>query len=137
MSDAAPLLPASRPVCEKDLSVVMDCLPRTVKRWWRKLRCPPDLRDGGRGARNLWTPAGAEHFIRQWQNWWQQRGFDPLFSTKKFAGAKPARDNQQLTFEFRVAGGARGETSPKSPARGGSKKKPATRPRSGLVSRSK
>jgi hypothetical protein len=87
--------------CEKDLCEELGgCHPRTVKRWWRKLKCPPDKRHGGPGAMNLWTQLGAEHFVRSWRTWWAMRGHNPDIQTKKFSSKLPKVDTCQLELNF-------------------------------------
>jgi hypothetical protein len=82
---------------EKDLIPEMSYMhQRTVKRWWKKLRCPPD-----KSRRpNTWTQAGAEKLLRSWRNWWTQRGHCPDVQVQKFSGALPLIDKKQLTLEF-------------------------------------
>ena len=70
---------------------------RTVKRWWKKLRIPPD-----KSRRpNTWTQASAEKILRGWRDWYSQRGFYAELSCKKFSGALPVSDPNQITLALK------------------------------------
>ena len=87
---------------EKDLIPEMAGMhQRTVKRWWKKLRCPPD-----KSRRpNTWTQAGAEKILKAWRDWWTQRGHCPDVQGKKFSGAWPVSDSKQLNLDFNKSHG--------------------------------
>ena len=83
---------------EKDLIPEMAGMhQRTVKRWWKKLRIPPEKSR----CPNTWTQAGAEKILRGWRDWYSQRGFSAELSGKKFSGALPMTDSNQLNLDLK------------------------------------
>jgi hypothetical protein len=50
----------------KSLAVEMNCHPRTVKRWWKKLNVPPDVI--GHGI-NRWYLRNARKLIARWKKY--------------------------------------------------------------------
>ena len=68
----------------KDIAVRMDnCHVRTAKRWWKKLRVPPDVR--GHGP-HRWKDATADKLISLWELYYATRGTTPQITRAKFAG---------------------------------------------------
>lgn len=90
------LLPGERLWRIKDLALAMDVHPRTVKRWWRRLGVPPDVRGH---ASHRWTPASAQKLLTRWQAYWLASGRDAAMQAKRYCGAE-IKDLRQLSFSW-------------------------------------
>ena len=83
----------------KDLAREMGLHPRTVKKWWKRLKVKPDA-CAGNGC-HRWTPAAYARLRKRWRAWWAKRGEQPAAAVSKFAGlVKRCREKQQLRFKF-------------------------------------
>ena len=76
----------------KDIAVAMDCHEKTARRWWKKLRVPPDVR--GHGA-NKWYDASFNRLLDLWRLYYDTHGTTPQLTRAKYAGQKPT-DKFQL-----------------------------------------
>lgn len=86
-------------VTTKDLAREMGLHPRTVKRWWRLLRVPPDA-CAGNGC-HRWTPRAGKRLLKKWRAHWLKRGFRSGEMAGKFRGeVKAARDKKQLRLKL-------------------------------------
>ena len=81
----------------KDLAAELLLHPRTVKRWWRKLQCPPDA--CAANGLHRWSERGKARLLKQLAGWCAVRGYDLKKMGRKFTGRLPA-DPQQLQFNF-------------------------------------
>ncbi len=54
----------------KDLAAEMDLHPRTLRKWWRRLKVPPTI---PAHADNKWSRADAEELKRRWKKCWQKK----------------------------------------------------------------
>lgn len=54
----------------KDLAQKTQLHPRTVKRWWKKLRVPPTVPGV---ASHRWSEHDANLFLKRWAAYWQKR----------------------------------------------------------------
>jgi hypothetical protein len=75
----------------KDIAVAMDCHVRTAKRWWKRLRVPPDVT--GHGP-HRWTTASFNRLMHLWATYYQLRGTTPQIVRAKYAGT--LEDKNQL-----------------------------------------
>lgn len=83
----------------KDLARELSLHPRTVKRWWKRLKVPPDACAGT--ACHRWTPKAYNRLMKKWRMYWAKRGFTAPEATAKWSGAlKQAREKRQLRFKF-------------------------------------
>ncbi|MEN9575634.1 MAG: hypothetical protein RL514_3489 [Verrucomicrobiota bacterium] len=83
----------------KDLARKMAVHPKTVKRWWRKLKVKPDACSAHHCHR--WTPAAAARLLKRWRAYWEKRGQRAPEATTKFAGlVKRCREKQQLRLKL-------------------------------------
>ena len=86
----------------KDLAAAMLLHPRTVKKWWRKLRVSPRIR--GHGC-HRWTHAQAALLLKRWHDYWIKRGVKAPAAAAVYSGAvKRAADKQQLRLELFAKG---------------------------------
>jgi hypothetical protein len=77
----------------------MDIHPRTVKRWWRRLRVPPDVRGH---CSHRWTPERAGLLLRRWQAYWLASGRDAGTQAKRYAGIYRGDPHQlSLALKFK------------------------------------
>jgi hypothetical protein len=53
-------------VTQKDLAVAMQLHPRTVRRWYKRLKVPPTVPGQ---ACNRWTEADADKLLAKWKKW--------------------------------------------------------------------
>jgi hypothetical protein len=67
----------------KDIAARMDCHVRTAKRWWKKLRVPPDVI--GHGP-HRWHDDTADRLIHLWETYYRMRGTTPQIVRTKYAG---------------------------------------------------
>lgn len=67
----------------KDFAREMDCHPNTVRKWVKRLACPPDII--GHGA-NKWHEATARKFLKAWNDFYRQRGTTLPITRAKYAG---------------------------------------------------
>ncbi len=81
----------------KDLASLMLLHPRTVKRWWHKLRVPPSV---GVHRNHRWTERKAKLLLKRWQDYWTTRGTSPEIIKDKFAGIY--EDPQQLKLPLKI-----------------------------------
>lgn len=81
----------------KDLAAEMLLHPRTVKKWWRKLRVPPSV---GVHRCHRWTERKANLLLKRWQDYWTTRGTSPEIIKDKFAGIY--EDPQQLKLPLKI-----------------------------------
>lgn len=56
-------LPTKQFVSMKDLAQIMELHPRSVRRWWRKLKVPPTVEAH---HCNRWSPADAKKLLDRW-----------------------------------------------------------------------
>lgn len=83
----------------KDLAREMGLHPRTVKRWWRKLKVKPDA-CAGNGC-HRWTPTGSAKLLKRWKAYWLKRGQLAPQATSKFSGlVKRCREKRQLRLQL-------------------------------------
>lgn len=84
----------------KDLAREMGLHPRTVKRWWKRLKVKPDACAGNSCHR--WTPAAYAKLLKRWQAYWEKRGKHRApEATSKFAGlVKRCREKPQLRLKL-------------------------------------
>ena len=83
----------------KDLAQQMGLHPRTVKRWWRALKVPPDACQGNGCHR--WTPRAFKRLLKRWRAYWIKRGFRTGEAAAKFSGeVKAAREKKQLLLKL-------------------------------------
>ncbi|MEI6075544.1 MAG: hypothetical protein WCS94_08230 [Verrucomicrobiota bacterium] len=78
----------------KDLAAELLLHPRTVKRWWRKLQCPPDA--CAASGLHRWSERGRARLLKQLAGWCAVRGYDPHGLGRKFTGKAPREDARQL-----------------------------------------
>ena len=84
----------------KDLAREMGLHPRTVKRWWKRLKVRPDACAGNSCHR--WTPAAYAKLLQRWRAYWAKRCLPAPEATRKFAGlVKRCREKQQLLLKLR------------------------------------
>jgi len=67
----------------KDIAVRMDCCERTAKRWWKRLRVPPDVI--GHGP-HRWHKASFERLIYLWETYYKLHGTSLQLTRAKYAG---------------------------------------------------
>ena len=83
----------------KDLAREMGLHPRTVKRWWKRLKVKPDACAGNSCHR--WTPAAYAKLLKRWRAYWEKRGLPAPEATSKFAGlVKRCREKPQLRLKL-------------------------------------
>ena len=83
----------------KDLARAMALHPRTVKRWWKRLKVKPDA-CAGNGC-HRWTATAYARLLKRWQAYWAGRGLPAPEATRKFAGqVKLAREQPQLRLKL-------------------------------------
>ena len=79
----------------KDIARELALHPRTVKRWWKRLKVRPDA-CAGNGC-HRWTPPAYAKLRQRWLAYWAKRGQPAPLGTSKFAGrVKRAREKRQL-----------------------------------------
>ena len=71
----------------KDIAQAMDCHPRTARRWWHKLKVPPDV--VGHGP-NRWKDRTFNRLIELWETFYKSRGTTLQITRAKYAG-EPVR----------------------------------------------
>ncbi len=67
----------------KDIAQRMDCHERTAKRWWKRLRVPPDVI--GHGP-HRWHKASFERLISLWEKYYTTHGTSLQITRAKYAG---------------------------------------------------
>ena len=83
----------------KDLAREMGLHPRTVKRWWRKLKVKPDA--CAANSCHRWTPKAAARLLKRWRAYWEKRGQCAPVAASKFAGlVKRCREKPQLRLQL-------------------------------------
>jgi hypothetical protein len=103
----------------KDIAARMDCHPRTAKRWWKKLRVPPDVI--GHGP-HRWHTDSFNRLIRLWELYYQTHGTTPQLVRAKYAGQRNDKFQLEL-LTWKPKQTLTQQTGQKSPAP--SKTKPA------------
>jgi hypothetical protein len=67
----------------KEIAAILDCHPRTAKKWWKKMNIPPDV--PGHGP-HRWEDETAARFIQRYKDYFKSRGTTPQICRLKYAG---------------------------------------------------